>query len=277
MIRMSPNLSVGGSAEEQAVFLRQVKTLGVNTITMGIPAAWTDDDIESTRGFLDEHGIRVGECHGPYKPLRSINAEEYELAKQRFRQNLRGARILGAHCVSLGIMRGFLSPHVWSEETWEQCITIVKEVVRDAEEIGVDIAAHPHIRTPLCSVERYKALLEAVASPRLKILMDPVNLTWPQMVYKTAELVNHIFDELSEFITAFHAKDVIMTGSGKDIVHIDEAVPGEGTMDYATILRRLDALAHDVTVYVEHFPYPETVAGQQYIRSVAREIGVTLN
>ena len=55
------------------------------------------------------------------------------------------------------------------------------------------------------------------------------------------------------------------------------AVPGEGTMDYHTMLRRLDALGHDVTVHAEHFPYPQTVQGQQYLRSVAREVGVELN
>ena len=69
-------------------------------------------------------------------------------------------------------------------------------------------------------------------------------------------------------------------------MHIDEAVPGakeaehryeSGVMDYAAILRRLDELNHDVTLYVEHFPYEDTITGQQYIRHVAREVDVTIH
>ena len=36
-------------------------------------------------------------------------------------------------------------------------------------------------------------------------------------------------------------------------------------------------LNHDVTLYVEHFPYEDTITGQQYIRHVARDIGVTIH
>ena len=70
------------------------------------------------------------------------------------------------------------------------------------------------------------------------------------------------------------------------VVHVDEAVPGakeadhryeSGVMDYATILQRLNELSHDVTLYVEHFGYEDTVAGQQYIRHVAREVSVTIH
>ena len=48
-------------------------------------------------------------------------------------------------------------------------------------------------------------------------------------------------------------------------------------MDYETILRRLDGLDQDVTLYAEHYPFAETVQGQEYIRSVARKVGVELN
>jgi sugar phosphate isomerase/epimerase len=112
------------------------------------------------------------------------------------------------------------------------------------------------------------------------------------MFYRTTELVNQIFDELGDKITALHAKDLSMSAVRQNesgylsVVHVDEAVPGaretvhhfdSGLMDYATILRRLDELEHDVTMYVEHFSYEDTISGQQYIRHVARETGVTIH
>jgi len=277
MILMSPSLSIGKSPEERAEFLRKADILEVKTFATSIPEDWTDVEVEEARKFLDEHGMRVGEFSRYYKALGGYNLDEHELALQNYRRQLRHARIIGASCVGFGVLRGRGTPHMWSQETWEYTISVVAELVREAEAAGVDVAAHPHLMSPICSVERYKALLEAVGSPRLKILMDIVNLTEPHMVFRTTELINKIFDELGDAIITLHAKDVMISGGGKIVVHIDEAVPGAGFMDYATILRRLDALAHDVTVYVEHFPYPETVAGQQYIREVAREIGVNLN
>ena len=124
-------------------------------------------------------------------------------------------------------------------------------------------------------------LLDAVGSPRLKVLMDPVNLTWPHMVYRTTELMNEIFDKLGEVIVAFHAKDAVLSavqrnGAHLSVVHLDEAVPGTGVMDYETILQRLDGLDHEVTVHVEHFSEEETVVGQQYIRYVAKNLGIAL-
>lgn len=283
MILMSPPLRMGKTAEERAEFLRKAGVLGVKTFSTATPADWSDEEIEDARKFLDEHGIRVGEFSGFHGGFGSADRDERQAALQHYRRQLRHARIVGAHCVGFSIICDRETPRMWSEETWRRCIEAVKELAEEAERSGMDVAAHPHIMSPLCSVERYKELLDAVASPRLKVLMDPVNLTWPHLFYGTTELVNGIFDELGQWIVALHAKDVTMSsvkrngGQYLSVVHLDEAVPGTGVMDYATILRRLDALDHDVTVYVEHFPEDQTIVGQQYIRYVARETGITLH
>ena len=297
MILMSPAIHVGRTAEERAAFLRKVGVMDVKTVSMSTPADWSDAEVEEARQFLDDHGIRVGEFSGFHNGFGSEKVGDYQSALEHHRHQLRHAHILGAHCVGLAILDGgvwdeefsktFLerdetTPEMWSEGTWHRCIAATEDLVALAEKLQVDVAVHPHIVTPIGSVERYKALFEAVPSPRLKALMDPVNLTWPHMFFRTTELVNQIFDELSDKITALHAKDVTMSavkpiGGPLSVVHLDEAVPGTGGMDYATILRRLGELEHDVTVWVEHFAYEDTITGYQYIRHVAREIGVTLH
>ncbi len=279
MIFMSPAINLGKTGEERADFLQKAKTFDVKTATVQTPADWSDDDVREARRFLDDNGIRAGEFSSFWggRELGSADSAEHRKALDHYSRCLRHASILGSHCVGFAIQLGYATPQVWTDEVWQNCMRGVRELARVAEDVGMNIAAHPHARTPLNSVERYKQLLDTVASLRLKILMDPVNLTWPQMVYRTTELVDEIFDQLGGDIVALHAKDVVMSGGGKIVVHVDEAIPGEGTMDYETILRRLDALDHDVTLYAEHFPFPETVQGQEYIRSVAREVGVTLN
>lgn len=282
MILMCPPARLGKTAEEREAFLHKVGILDVKTVSMATPADWTDKEVEDARKFLDEHGIRVGEFSGFHKGFASASPENHRSAIQHYRRQLRHARILDAQCVGFSIICDRATPQMWSEQTWQRCIAAVEELVEEAEKTQMNVAAHPHIVSPLCSSERYRALLDAVASPRLKVLMDPVNLTWPHMVYRTTELVNRIFDELGDRITALHAKDVTISavqrnGEYLSVVHLDEAVPGTGAMDYATILRRLDALDQDVTLHVEHFSEADTIAGQQYIRYVARDLGIALH
>jgi sugar phosphate isomerase/epimerase len=61
------------------------------------------------------------------------------------------------------------------------------------------------------------------------------------------------------------------------VVHLDEAVPGEGVMNYRALLENLAVLDHDVTIWVEHFPYEDVLVGYAHIRRVANEAGIALS
>ena len=283
MILMSPPLRLGKTTEERDELLRSAETLGATTVTVHSRNDWSDEDVDNARVFLQRNGLRPGEFSGFYKGqgtgggLGSYAIGDHKAAVAHYTQQMRHARILGSHCVGFSTYVGRGSALMWAEKTWDRTVDAVRELADVAEEVGIDIAAHPHIMSPLFSVDRYVEMLEKVDSPRLKVLLDLVNLTTPFLIYDTTTLVNEAFNVLGHSVVALHAKDVVMSGGGKIIAHIDEAVPGTGTMDYVTILGRLDQLDHDVTVHVEHFPFAETVQGQQYIRSVARKSGITLN
>ena len=293
MILMSPSVRLGKTSEERAAFLQKVKLMEVKTVTTNTPADWSDADVEEAKRFLDDHGIRVGEFSGHQGGFGSADPDEYRAAIEGHRRQLRHAHIIGAHCIACAILigriwidempktfaeRGGTIPAMWSEETWKRCISAVEELMPYAEEFETDVAIHPHIITPVYSVERYQELFDAVPSPRLKALFDPVNMTGPHMFLRMTDFINEIFDGIGDKIVTMHAKDATMWSAQpiSIISRVDEAVPGTGMMDYATILRRLDALDNDVPVHVEHFPELETIAGQQHIRHVGREIGVTI-
>ncbi|MBM3935138.1 MAG: sugar phosphate isomerase/epimerase [SAR202 cluster bacterium] len=288
MLRMSApighHLQVGPDKEtERAELLRKAATMAVDTITIkSVPADWTDNHCREARAFLDANGLRVGEFTGFVKGkgsaggLGAWDQEDYDNTLEIYRRQLRQAKLLGAHFVGFALLVGIRTPAMWSNETWERCLKAIGELVQEAEKVGIDVGAHPHVMTPIHSVDRYKDMLDRIPSPRLKVLIDPVNMVWPHLIYQTDRLLNDIFDALGEQIIGVHAKDVVISGGGKVITHVDEAVPGQGNMDYFTMARRLGALKQDVTVHAEHFPYAETIQGQEYIRSVGRQVGVEI-
>ncbi len=283
MILMSPALNVGRSSHEREAFLRNVGLMDVKAVSMATSVDWRDEQVVDARTFLDEHGIRAGEFSSFPTEFPSDDTQTHRAAVDEYRRQLGHARILGAQCVGVALVCHGDSAAMWSDDTWQRCMATIGDLAGYAEQEGVDLAAHPHNMSPLCSVGRYKELLRVVDSPRLKVLIDPVNLTWPHMVFRTTELVDEIFDELGDAIVSMHAKDISVssvqpTSQGYlSVVHLDEAVPGTGQMDYAAILRRMAQLPQDVTLRLEHFSWEDTVVGQQYIRYVAREAGVMLH
>jgi len=289
MLRLSPpiaqHLQIGkeGEAERQEL-LRKARTMDVKTITVTrVPDSWTDDNAQEARRFLDDNGMRVGEFTGFYKGTRpwgglgGFDRADHEFTINLYRRQLRIAKILGAHFVGFGILNGRTTGRLWDEDVWESCMNGVRELCKMAEDAGMDVAGHPHTMSPLSSVARMERMLDEGQSPRLKILLDPVNIVTPFIAYRTGEMINECFDVLGKAIVGIHAKDVTLSGGGKIVAHIDEAVPGTGTLDYPTLLRRMAALGTDITIHAEHYPFAETVQGQMYIRSVGRQTGVAVS
>jgi len=126
------------------------------------------------------------------------------------------------------------------------------------------------------SSDSYLRLLEAINRPRFAVHLDPTNLVnSPQRFFDTAALIRECFAKLGPHIKSCHAKDVAL--SDKLLVHLDEVRPGLGGLDYAVFLRELDKLAPDTPLMLEHLPNQEEYAlAAKYIRSVARDVGVTI-
>ena len=295
MLRMSPPLGdllrLGDDgAESRALLVKRAAVMDVDTVSVKAFPEWTDDEAREAKRWLDDNGLRIGEVV-PFYQGRRLGFDDpglHRAALASYENQMRVGAIVGAHCIGFGWGKefGWPSPDIWSERTWSQRVAAVAELANAAQREGIDVAAHPLYFSPLKSVERCNELIEAVSSPRLKILLDLVNMCEPHMYYSTTGLVNYAFDGLGAHVASMHAKDVKISGGGigggaraekgNPIVHIDEAVPGTGSMDYETIMQRLGELPQDITIHVEHFDYEDTIVGQQYIRSIARKVGVQI-
>ena len=223
MLRMSPPLGdllrLGDDgAEGRALLVKRAAVMDVDTVSVKAFPLWSDEETREAKGWLDDKGLRIGEV-APFYQGRHLGFHDpalHEIALASYSEQMHIAAMLGAQCVGFGWGKefGWASPDIWSEETWKARMAAVAEMAEVAEREGIDIAAHPLYFTPLKSVERCKDLLDSVGSPRLKILLDLVNMCEPYMYYRTTDLVNHAFDVLGEHIASVHAKDVKISGGG---------------------------------------------------------------
>lgn len=118
-------------------------------------------------------------------------------------------------------------------------------------------------------------LIRAVDRKAFAVHLDPCNLVnSPEKFYRNADLLNECFDKLGRWIVSCHAKD--LTWDIEMNVHFREVVPGTGSLDYATFLRRLARLPQNPPLMIEHLRTAEEyAAAAKYIVEVGRKEGLS--
>jgi len=124
------------------------------------------------------------------------------------------------------------------------------------------------------SPDSYLKLIEAVDRDAFAVHLDPCNLiNSPGRFYRNADLLNECFDKLGPWIVSCHAKD--LKWEVEMNVHFIEVIPGTGSLDYKTFLRRLAALPNDAPLMMEHLRNAEEYdQARTYILGLGPECGV---
>ena len=129
-----------------------------------------------------------------------------------------------------------------SVEALELFIRRVKPVVEAAEKLGTLLAIEPVCTHIVSDARRARRVLDAVASPNLQIILDPVNLLHPDNLFRREEVIGEAIELLGRDTAVIHLKDYINEGQGG----IRSLAAGLGEMDYTAVLRF--ALQHKPTI-----------------------------
>ena len=107
----------------------------------------------------------------------------------------------------------------------------------------------------------------------MRLAIDANLINCPARIYRNTDLLNECFDKLGDWIVSCHAKDVAWQIEMQ--VHFQEVVLGTGELDYATYLRRLAQLPHDVPLMIEHMQNAEQYdQSREYVFKVGKELGI---
>ena len=100
-----------------------------------------------------------------------------------------------------------------SEEALQCFIDNLRPIVKYAEQFGVIVAIEPVWKHIVYTVERARKVLDAIDSPNLQIIFDPVNLLCVDNLAQQDEIIEKAFDLLLKDIAVVHCKDYIVEGS----------------------------------------------------------------
>lgn len=213
----------------------------------------------------------------PISPDDAERAASVEYSKAR----LELAERVGARCcVNLAGSRGGVwdAPHPdnLSDDTFALIVDTVREIVDAVRPQRTFFTLEPMPWIIPDSPDRYLALLEAIDRDRFAVHFDPTNMiNTPERYFDNAGFLRECFAKLGPQIKCCHAKDVTMSGDLP--VHIAEAIPGRGTLDYEVLLRELDRLDPDTPILVEHLTEDDEyreAAG--HVRAVAERLGLAV-
>jgi len=247
------------------------------------PLAPHERDEDKIRAYARAAGaadIVIAEVGTWSNPL-SADAEERTAALETCKQGLALADRIGARCcVNIAGSRGRRwdgpDPRNLTEATFDQIVETVREII-DAvkpKRTFYTLETMPWIYPD--SPEAYLRLLRSIDRERFAVHLDPVNLVnSPARYFQNARLIRECFEKLGPYIKSCHAKDIRL--AERLTVHLDEARPGTGGLDYRVLLQELARLDEDVPLMLEHLPSEQDyVFAAEYIRTVARELGLKL-
>jgi len=169
------------------------------------------------------------------------------------------------------------SPHKdnWTKAVWDESVAAMKRLINDTAGIPVDLAVEAlnptNINNPLAHIR----LKEDVGSDRIKVALDPQNMTSPRNFYRSTELINQCFDLLGEDICYAHQKDI--RWENDMLPRMSWVIAGEGGIDYRTYLTRLSQMKHERVLMLEFMQsVNDYVTVQKNLRTIAKEVGVTI-
>ncbi|MGI5990019.1 MAG: sugar phosphate isomerase/epimerase family protein [Lachnospiraceae bacterium] len=189
------------------------------------------------RRLADRHGLDIAVL-GNYNNLCNPDPQQLKDIQYTYTAALRFASVLG--CSVVGTETGAVNteyvyePANGSEEALNTFITNLKPVVATAEKFGVILAIEPVVRHVVCSVERARRVLDAIHSPNLQIIYDPVNLLRPEDVPNQDEHIRKAFDVLGPEIAVIHCKDFIVKNG-----EFEEVASGLGGLDYPLLCKEI--------------------------------------
>ncbi len=203
---------------------------------------------------------------GCYLNLANPNEEKLKSVTERYLSHIRFASILG--CGVVGTETGnpnetytYEEGRSHSEEALETFITNLRPVVEYAEKMGVILAIEPVFTHIVCNPLRARRVLDEIASPNLRIILDPVNLLHISNYQNREAIIKEAIEVLGDAVDVVHIKDFRVEEST-----LVSVAAGTGMMDYTDIIRFIKNEKPYIHVTLENTNPDNAVWAKEFIQ-----------
>lgn len=259
---------------------REAQRLRYRAVDCPVPLDAPHYLVQAYSRAAQQADLVIAEVGAWSNPLSSDESTRREAVDKCCRALDLADRIGARCCVNIAGARGEVwdGPHPdnLSEETFEMIVESVRQIIDSVhpKRAFYTLETMPWIFPD--SPESYLRLLKAIDRPQFGAHLDPVNMiNRPSRAFSNADFLRECFRILGPHIKSCHAKDIVLRS--QLTVHLDEARPGTGVLDYATFLSELNQLDSDTPLILEHLASPEEYKmAADYIREVARQQNINL-
>lgn len=204
---------------------------------------------------------------GCYLNLADPDKDRLKEIQNRYLANIRFASLLG--CGVVGTETGAPNAEYrfeeacHSEEAFDIFVKNFTPVVRYAEKMGVIVAIEPVCRHIVYSPKKARQLLDAIDSPNLQIILDPVNLLDVWNYKEQKEVVEEAIALLGKDVAVVHIKDFYVE-DGK----MTETAAGLGEMDYTALMKFIKKEKPYIHATLENTSPENAAAARMYIQKL---------
>lgn len=151
---------------------------------------------------------------GCYLNLGTPDKDQLAETTEIYKSHIRFASLLG--CGMVGTETGAVNTTYSyeeansSDEALDIFINNLKPVVEYAEKLGVIVAIECVWTHIACNVKRMRKVLDAINSPNLQVIYDPINTFKPCDNLDQEAMMKEAFDLLGDDIAAVHIKDFVI-------------------------------------------------------------------
>ena len=180
-----------------------------------------------------------------------------------------------------------------TEEGFEECRKVIAELSQFAYDHGAQFLLETYVNNVVGSVEETVKMFAQVDHPGLGLLMDPTNYFETHNIDDMDDILNQVFDTLSDKIRIAHAKDVMRSGDDKTEKHADIGdddameshtfrgvgeielpAPGLGELNYDLYLQRLAQKHPNIPIIIEHLDESDVPRAKKFLDGKLRANGL---
>ncbi|MCR5107442.1 MAG: sugar phosphate isomerase/epimerase [Lachnospiraceae bacterium] len=208
---------------------------------------------------------------GNYLNLCHPDKEVYKETLNKYIAHLRFASVLG--CGVVGTETGACNeeyrydPHNHTVEARDIFIERLKPVISACEQFGVILAIEPVYRHIVYTPERAREVLDAINSPNLQIIFDPVNLLCRENIDRQDDIINETFELLKDDIAVVHLKDFKVEGDD-----IRSVASGEGELDHKLLMGKIKKYKPYVQCTLEDTVPENAIRAREFVERVYEEV-----